>query len=460
MTTTAPSITAQPSEHRTVPYDIETMPPGVPYIVSNEAAERFSYYGMRSILVVFMTKYLLDDSGALATMSEEDAKGYYHLFTMSVYLFPLIGSVVADAFFGKYRTIVWLSLVYCLGHLALALDETRLGLLTGLTLIAVGSGGIKPCVSAHVGDQFGPRNEGLLPRVFMWFYWSINLGAFLSQLATPWLLEHHGPSLAFGVPGILMALATISFWMGRNRFVHIPAGGVKFVREVFSAKGFKSIGKLFVVYAFVAAFWALFDQTGSSWVLQAQKMDTTLLGFELLPAQVQAANPIMILAFIPLFSYVVYPAIDRVFRLTPLRKVMLGFFLTVPSFLIPAYVESRIALGEQPNIGWHVLAYALMTAAEVMVSITCLEFSYTQAPKNMKSLIMGIFLVSVSLGNLFTSIVNFAIQNEDGSSKLEGPSYYLFFTAMMLVTAVAFIPVALRFKEERHIHGGEAEGPA
>src|SRR5690606_3091870 len=107
-----------------------------------------------------------------------DASGYVHLFNTGVYFFPVIGSIIADAFWGKYKTIVLLSLVYCLGHLALALDETRLGLAVGLSLIAIGSGGIKPCVSAHVGDQFGPRNKDLIPKVFGWFYIAINLGAF------------------------------------------------------------------------------------------------------------------------------------------------------------------------------------------------------------------------------------------------------------------------------------------
>jgi POT family proton-dependent oligopeptide transporter len=459
---------ARSVSYRDRPFDLDGMPPGVPYIVSNEAAERFSFYGMRGILVVFMTQYLLDSSGAKAPMTEDEAKTYFHLFTTGVYLLPLAGALIADTFLGKYRTIILLSLVYCLGHLALAMDETRLGLSWGLALIAVGSGGIKPCVSAHVGDQFGPRNEQLLTRVFMWFYWSINLGAFASNLATPWLLEHHGPRLAFGVPGILMALATVAFWMGRNKFVHIPAHGASalgaVVREALGSGSLwpllrgawqvlRPIARLFPLYAFVAAFWALFDQTGSSWVLQATRMDTTVFGWSVLPSQVQAINPVLILAFIPLFSYVVYPALERVMPLTPLRKVMLGFFLTVPSFLIPAYVEARIGLGEQPSIGWHFLAYALMTAAEVMVSITCLEFSYTQAPRKMKSLVMGCFLMSVSLGNAFTAGVNFVIQNDDGTSKLAGPSYYLFFAGVMLATAVAFVPMALRFREERHIHG-------
>jgi POT family proton-dependent oligopeptide transporter len=103
------------------------------------------------------------------------------------------------------------------------------------------------------------------------------------------------------------------------------------------------------------------------------------------------------------------------------------------------------------------LAYVVLTAAEIMVSITCLEFSYTQAPKSMKSLIMGFFLMSVMLGNLFTALVNVFIQNDDGSSKLDGAAYYLFFSAMMLLTAIAFVPYAMRYTEKRYIHGDEGE---
>jgi POT family proton-dependent oligopeptide transporter len=102
-------------------------------------------------------------------------------------------------------------LVYCLGHFALALDHTRLGLLLGLGLIALGPGGIKPCVSAHVGDQFGRSNAHLLPHTFGWFYFAVNLGVFASTLATPWLLQQLCPGWAFGVPGLLMVAATLLF---------------------------------------------------------------------------------------------------------------------------------------------------------------------------------------------------------------------------------------------------------
>ena len=211
------------NKYRTSPISTNRMPPGIPYIISNEAAERFSFYGMKTILAIFMTNYLADEAGSPDLMTEGQATVWVHSFVTAVYFTPLIGSFLADAFWGKYKTIIGLSIVYCLGHLALALDETRLGLTLGLSLIAIGAGGIKGCVSAHVGDQFGKANGGLLEKVYGWFYLSINLGAFASTLLTPWLLDHYGPGVAFGVPGLLMLVATLAFWAGRNEFAHVPA---------------------------------------------------------------------------------------------------------------------------------------------------------------------------------------------------------------------------------------------
>jgi len=443
--------------YRTAPVAQAGMPAGIPYIIANEAAERFSYYGMRAILVVFMTQYLVNSSGVLDVMSEDEAKGWYHLFVSAVYVTPLLGALLSDGLLGKFRTIIMLSLVYCAGHFVLALDDSRWGLALGLGLIALGAGGIKPCVSSHLGDQFGQSNQGLLTRAFSWFYFAINLGAFVSSLATPWLLHRYGSSVAFGVPGVLMLLATLVFRAGRHRFVHIPAGGRHFLREALGRTGLAALARLSIVYLFVAVFWALFDQTGSSWVLQAMHMDREVAGFELLPAQIQAANPLLVMLLIPVFSYRVYPAIDRYFPLTPLRKIAMGLFVTAVAFAIPTLVQLAIDHGGTPFIGWQLLAYVVLTAGEVMVSITCLEFSYTQAPKTMKSFVMAFFMLSISLGNLFTSAVNFFIQNPDGSSKLAGADYFLFFTALMLVTAVLFTLVARFCHGETYLH---AQQPA
>jgi len=232
------------TRYRAAPLPSAGMPPGIPFIVGNEAAERFSFYGMRAVLVVFMTQYLMDADGSLVVMDEAQAKGWFHLFASAVYFTPLLGALLSDGLLGKCRTIIGLSIVYCLGHLVLALDHTRLGLSLGLGLIALGSGGIKPCVSAHLGDQFGPSARHLLSRAFGWFYVSINLGAFASILATPWLLEHAGPGWAFGVPGLLMLIATLVFWSGRYHFVHIPPGGPRFLKESLSGIGLGALKRL------------------------------------------------------------------------------------------------------------------------------------------------------------------------------------------------------------------------
>jgi len=398
------------------------MPSGIPFIIGNEAAERFSFYGMRTILVVFMTQYLwLMGNHATTPMGNAEAREHFHDFVKYAYLTPFLGALLSDVFLGKYRTILFLSLFYCLGHGALAMMGTvghaPYWLLSGLGLICFGSGGIKPCVSSHVGDQFGPRNSHLLTRVYNWFYFSINFGSAFSTLLTPWLLEWYGPHWAFGVPGVLMGLATIVFWLGRNRFVHIPPSGMSFFREVSSREGLAALAKLIPLFLFIAVFWGLYDQTGSSWVQQAAQMNLNFMGHTWLPSQIQAANPFLILAYVPLFGLVIYPLLNRVFKLTPLRKIGIGFFVTAGCYVLTTLIQVWIDKGESPSVAWQLLAFLIITAAEVMVSIVGLEFAYTQAPKSMKSMVMACYLASVYVGNEFVSKVNESIQIPSGSAE-------------------------------------------
>ncbi|QDU89940.1 Dipeptide and tripeptide permease A [Pirellulimonas nuda] len=449
--------------YRTTPDDTAGIPPGIPYIIGNEAAERFSFYGMRAILYVFMTEYLLRSDGSSGALDETTANIWYHNFVTAAYFFPVMGALLSDWLLGKYRTIILLSLVYCVGHAAMAMvdfpSQTGISpktmLVMALTLIAVGTGGIKPCVSAHVGDQFGPRNKGLMARVFTWFYFSINFGSAISTLLTPKLLEWYGPGVAFGVPGVLMFMATVLFWSGRNRFVHVPPTGNRLFAEIVSRDGLRAIANLTPLFILIAVFWSLFDQTSSTWVEQAKHMDRSVFGLELNPSQNQATNPILILLLIPVFGLVIYPQLGRLVTLTPLRKIGIGLFLTVPSFVIPAYVQRWIDAGETPHIGWQILAYLVITAAEIMVSITALEFSYTQAPRTLKSFIMGLFLLSVALGNKFTAFVNEVIQSQRaaGVEILEGENYYWFFAAAMLGTAVLYVLWSQFYRGQTYIQG-------
>jgi POT family proton-dependent oligopeptide transporter len=455
---TNPSATAE-SGYRTAPLKTDKMPPGIFYIVGNEAAERFSYYGMNSVLVVFMTTYMMTASGKPDHLTEASADAWYHTFVSLTYFLPVLGAFLADAILGKYRTILYLSIVYCLGHFTLAINDTRLGLFAGLGMIALGAGGIKPCVSANVGDQFGPTNQHLLTKIFSWFYFSINAGAAFSTLLIPWLLKYYGPKWAFGTPGIFMVIATIIFWLGRKKIVHIPPIGLgNYIKEFANKETLKALGNLLIVVPFAAMFWALWQQNFSSWVIQAEKMNLNLFGHEWLPSQIQTVNPLFILAMLPLFSYVVYPAIDKIFPLTSLRKIGIGLFLVVVAFLIVAWIQTRIDAGQRPNIGWQILAFLVLTASEIMVSVTHLEFAYTQAPQKMKSLVMCTYLGAVSLGNVFTAAVNFFIQNPDGSVKLAGASYFFFFAGVMFVTALIFVVVAGFYRGKTYIQdSGETQ---
>ncbi|MDI1253590.1 oligopeptide:H+ symporter [Thermomonas sp.] len=198
------------------------LPRQIPYIIGNEACERFSFYGMRNILVQFLVSSVI-----LAYIPEGQregaAKDVFHSFVIGVYFFPLLGGWLSDRFFGKYNTVLWFSLIYCAGHACLAMfEDNRNGFYTGLFLIALGSGGIKPLVVSFCGDQFTTANKHLAKIVFDAFYWTINFGSFFASLLMPLFLRNLGPSVAFGVPGVLMLIATIIFWLGRGKYIRVP----------------------------------------------------------------------------------------------------------------------------------------------------------------------------------------------------------------------------------------------
>ncbi|MEK7705994.1 MAG: hypothetical protein AAB426_13615 [Myxococcota bacterium] len=217
----------------------DRFPAGIPFIVGNEGAERFSFYGMKAILYVYLTSLFVKLIGADVVptadmaLARAHATEVVHLFIAGVYAFPLVGAILSDRLLGKYNVIFWVSLVYVAGNAVMAFAG-KLGMLGniggaevavygGLALIAIGSGGIKPCVSANVGDQFTKANSHLVTKIFQIFYFIINFGSFFSTLLTPLLYRYFGPAVAFGVPGVLMTLATIIFWLGRKKLVRVPA---------------------------------------------------------------------------------------------------------------------------------------------------------------------------------------------------------------------------------------------
>jgi len=427
-------------------------PRSIPFIIGTEAAERFSYYGMRSILTTFLVLQFFNPGHdlALQVQAEAQANAKTHLFVSLAYFMPVIGALLADTFFGRYRVIFYLSILYCAGHLCLALfDQSFNGFSFGLLLLAIGAGGIKANVSAFVGDQFEPHNSGLMAKSYGWFYFSINAGAVISMSLVPWLLKEYGAKVAFGTPGVFMLLATLIFIAGKNRYREKPPAGFN-LNPATLIENIKAMGPALIVFAFVPFFWALWDQNESEWVLQAAKLNLELMpGLTLLPAQVQSVNPFFVLTLIPVFTYFVYPAFAALgIQPTPLRKIGTGLLLSATSFIVIAWIQGQIDNGLAPSVWWQILAYFLLTVAEILVSITGLEYAYTHSPPNLKSIMTALWLLTVSIGNLMVSGINQSISNGGFFAQFTGASYYWLFCYSMIAVSVLFIIVAIFLKEK------------
>jgi POT family proton-dependent oligopeptide transporter len=443
------------------------MPPQIPFIIGNEACERFSFYGMRNILTVFLIDWLLKNHVPAQGDREARAKAVFHLFVFGVYFTPLLGGFLADRFLGKYRTVLYISVLYCLGHACLAMfSGDRTGFYVGLALIALGSGGIKPCVSAMVGDQFTAENKHLVNKVFAMFYWSINLGSFFASLLIPKTLRLFGPSVAFGIPGILMAVATLIFWMGRNYYVRIPptgkdphsffavlraawrnrARGVPFLdraraeHPAEAVEGVKAVFRVLSIFAFIPFFWMLFDQKASTWVVQARSMDLRIGPWKFEPSQMQLVNPALVMLLVPLTTGVIYPFFKRRgWELTPLRRLPIGMALAATSFVIAGILNVPVAAGERVSILWQIAPYIVLTIGEIMVSITGLEFAYTQAPLTMKSIIQ-------SFWNLTTAAANLAVAIASVFAVFRGTALFFYYAGFAYLAAAGLALVARRYK--------------
>ncbi|XP_067264772.1 solute carrier family 15 member 2 [Chanodichthys erythropterus] len=356
-------------------------PVSIAFIVVNEFCERFSYYGMKAVLTLYFINYLGWD--------KDLSTAVYHAFSSLCYFTPLLGALIADSWLGKFRTIIYLSIVYVIGHVVKSVgaipdvgDSTLHIVLSvvGLILIAFGTGGIKPCVAAFGGDQFDEENTDERRKFFSIFYMSINAGSVLSTIVTPILrgdVQCFGGdcyALAFGVPAALMVIALVVFIAGSGLYKKSPPEGNVLAR-VCKCIGFairnrwknsknspkrshwldwaeekypkrliqeiKMVFRVLVLYIPLPMFWALFDQQGSRWTLQATRMNMNFGGgFILKPDQMQMLNALLILVFIPIFDMGIYPLVGLCrIKLTPLKKMASGMILAALAFCAATVVE-------------------------------------------------------------------------------------------------------------------------
>lgn len=461
------------------------MPKSVPYIIGSEIAERFSFYGLRAIMVTFMAFAFFSAPGTTVLSEEAKAKAneMSHMFVTLAYFMPMVGAIMADWFFGKFKVILFVSIVYTFGHFILSISGHSYNLFaTGLIVIACCAGGIKSCVSANVGDQFDKSNESLLTKAYGWFYMSINTGGTLAPIFIPLLMDYFGPEVAFGVPGILMAIATIVFWMGRKKYHRVPPAGIKrenffsitlyalvcsfsrkpgqkvwdAVGEKYSAKaidGIKAVYRVLAVFAFTPIFWALWDQNLSEWVLQATSLDRTIIGNITIKAEsINFINPLFLVLLIPVLNSFLFPLLEkRGIKVTPLRKIGAGLVIIGLCFVIIALLQQQIDAGGRPSVWWQFLAYVLLALSEILVSVTCLEYAYTHSPKSMKSTMSALYLLGISAGNFITALINGNIVNKGFFSQFTGAKYYWLFIGMLGVVIVIYLLLANRLPEKRYV---------
>jgi len=464
---------------------VKRWPSQIKFIIGNEACERFSYYGIRSILALYISMVLFKH------LPEGEAKDrateIIHYFISANYATALIGGWISDKLWGRYNTILYVSLIYCLGNLTLALTVgSTWGLYAGLGLIALGSGGIKPCVSAFCGDQFKADQAELLQKAYGLFYWSINFGSFFSFLVIPWLKTTWGYRVAFGVPGVLMLIATLIFWLGRKYYHRIPpsrqtksAGFMKVtfhallnLRQRKAGEGFwdaarrrfserevdaaRSVGPILAVFGPICIFWALFDQTSSTWVMQGNQMlpfhifGSFVIGAE----QMQSMNPLIVMILVPLTLWL-YPRIETYagIRVSPLRRMGTGLVLAAVAYVVVGMIQTRVDAGAQFSVLWQTLPYFILTASEVLLSTTGLEFAFTQAAPEMKSTIMSFWLLTVAIGDLLVPILTVIkrqlITGGAEESASVNPSTFYLYAGLTLVCAVLFTVIAMRYKERK-----------
>jgi proton-dependent oligopeptide transporter, POT family len=445
----------------------DRFPSQIKFIVGNEACERFSYYGLTAILEVYLGKEM--------GLGEHHATEVLHLFGTAVYFLPLLGGYIADRWLGRYWTILIISLFYCAGHATLAAFGTTLpGIYMGLGLIAFGAGGIKPCVSTFVGDQFRPDQHHLLTKIYGWFYWAINLGAAAAFFLIPPIHKNYGYKWAFGVPGIAMGVATLVFWLGRKRYVRQPPARLQNRLRIFQVmwyalthqsertagqkyldvalksfsreevEGTRSVLGIILVFCTVPMFWACFNQSNSTWVNQGEKMTP----WHFLDGEtMQGSGAVLVMIWVPILTLWIYPLLERRgIKATPLRRMGVGMVLGGIAFFMSGLVQAQMDHGATLSINWQLVPYVVLEAGEVLVSATALEFAFEQAPKQLKSLMMGIWLMTTAGGHFLIAAITYL---NDQYVQAKGAPEFYFYAVLMLISAGLFMLCAHFHKARR-----------
>jgi proton-dependent oligopeptide transporter, POT family len=433
------------------PADFLGHPPALSFLFATEMWERFSYYGMRALLVLYMVKYVFQPGtadtviglsalrhGLEAVFGPLDiqplASQIYGLYTGLVYLTPVIGGYLADRVLGQRRTVIIGASLMAVGHFMMAFEPA---LLFALTLLILGNGAFKPNMSSQVGELY-PPGDPRRDRAYSIFYVGINLGAFLAPLVCGTLGERVGWHYGFGAAGVGMLIGLAIYLNASPKLPpdrlsrHLPEE-----KQTLSADERRAIWALMILFIPTSLFWATYEQQGNTIALWAdQNTDRTvnLLFFtaEIPTTWFQAINPLLIFAFTPfVVVFWAYQA-RRATEPSTLTKMAFGCFGAAAAYIIMA-VAAVHAGPAQASWAWLFAYFVVITFGELYISPIGLSLVSKVAPARHLAMMMGVWLATSFTGNFLAGYL--------GSfwSSMEKPAFFAMIAAIAAAAGVAFL---------------------
>jgi len=388
-------------------------PRGLTYLFTTEMWERFSYYGMKALLVFYMVKHLLQPERAQAIIGLAELKTglefvfgpleiqplsshIYGLYTGLVYLTPVLGGYLADRVLGQRRMVIIGASLMAAGHFMMAFEPL---FLLALLVLILGNGAFKPNISTQVGTLYAP-GDPRRDRAFSIFYVGINLGAFLAPLVCGTLGETLGWHYGFGAAGVGMTIG-LAIYLYASRT--LPPDPLTLRRSApaqpFGRDEWRAMGAIILLALPVTFFWATYEQQGNTIALWADShTDRSLGGFEIPATWFQAVNPFMIFAFTPLILALWKRQAARGREPSTVLKMAYGCFGTALAYLV-LVAAAFAADGGKASWLWLMIYFVALTIGELYLSPVSLSLVTKVAPARAVSMMMGIWLATMFTGN-------------------------------------------------------------
>jgi POT family proton-dependent oligopeptide transporter len=386
-------------------------PVGLYVLFFTEMWERFSYYGMRALLVLYLTSKTTDSNHGLG-WEQGDALALYGWYTALVYIMSIPGGILADKFLGQKKSVILGAILLVIGHSVLAY-EAMWAFYTGLGFIILGVGCLKPNISTMVGGLY-QKGDVRRDKGFTIFYIGINIGAFLSGLVVGYVGEVHGWHYGFGLAGILMVLGLIQFITGQKYLVHVgnylgkseKAEDLEAYKRPLNKVEKDRIIVLLTSFLLIIAFFAAFEQAGGLMNIYArEKTDRMLMGWQVPATWFQSLNSFFIITLgIGIAAFWAKRKLKGT-EASSLYKMIIGLGLVGIGFLFMSAAVSEYDSTGTSAMYWLVLAYLFHTIGELCLSPVSLSFVTKLAPAKYASIMMGIYFATTGLGNKFAGML-------------------------------------------------------